>query len=54
MPLPQVLAGPIVRRVVGNEVAVWVALREPATVELVVWAESQRSNGIHSDPGSSN
>ena len=48
MPLPQVLAGPIVRRVVGNEVAVWLALREPATVELVVWAGPQRSTG----PGS--
>ena len=45
MPLPQVLAGPIVRRVVGNEVAVWMALREPATVELVVWAGPQRSTG---------
>ena len=48
MPLPQVLAGPIVRRVVGNEVAVWLALRDPATVELVVWAGPQRSTG----PGS--
>ena len=48
MPLPQVLAGPIVRRVVGNEVAVWLALRDPAIVELVVWAGPQRSTG----PGS--
>ena len=48
MPLPQVLAGPIVRRVVGNEVAVWLALRDPAIVELVVWAGPQRSSG----PGS--
>ena len=48
MPLPQVLAGPILRRVVGTEVAVWLALREPATVELVVWAGPQRSTG----PGS--
>ena len=45
MPLPQVLAGPIVRRVVGNEVAVWLALRDPAIVELVVWAGPQRSTG---------
>jgi hypothetical protein len=45
MPLPQVLAGPIVRRVVGNEVAVWLALRDPAVVELVVWAGPQRSSG---------
>src|SRR5215213_1989806 len=45
MPLPQVLAGPIVRRVVGNEVAVWLALRDPAIVELVVWAGPQRSSG---------
>src|SRR4051794_23371757 len=45
MSLPEVLAGPIVRRVVGTEVAVWLALREPATVELVVWAGPQRSSG---------
>ena len=45
MPLPQVLAGPILRRVTGTEVAVWIALREPATVELVVWAGPQRSTG---------
>src|SRR4051794_39863850 len=45
MPLPPVLAGPIVRRVVGDEVAVWMALREPATVELTVWAGPQRSTG---------
>ncbi len=45
MPLPPVLAGPIVRRVAGDEVAVWMALRDPATVELSVWAGPQRSTG---------
>src|SRR3954453_13367166 len=45
MSLPQVLAGPILRRVGGTEVAVWLSLREPATVELVVWAGPQRSTG---------
>jgi hypothetical protein len=43
MALPQVLAGPIVRRVAGNSVAVWVALRDAATVELTVWPGLQIS-----------
>ena len=45
MPLPEVLAGPIVRRVAGDEVAVWIALRDAAEVKLVVWAGPQRSTG---------
>jgi hypothetical protein len=35
--LPLLLAGPIVRRVEANLVAVWVALSEPATVRLSIW-----------------
>src|SRR5215207_5926911 len=46
MPLPQVLAGPIVRRVTGTDVSVWTALRAPAEVELTVWAVPQRSAGV--------
>ena len=37
MALPLLLAGPIVRRVEPNLVAVWVAVREPATVKLSIW-----------------
>lgn len=45
MALPQVLAGPIVRRVAGTSVSVWVALRDSATVELTVRPGLQRSSG---------
>jgi hypothetical protein len=34
-----------VRRVAGNSVSVWVALREPGAVELTVWPGLQRSSG---------
>jgi hypothetical protein len=34
-----------VRRVAGKSVSVWVALRDPATVELTVWPGLQRSTG---------
>jgi hypothetical protein len=38
MSLPKVLAGPIVRRVDADGVAVWIALSEPATkIELTAW-----------------
>ena len=37
MALPLLLAGPIVRRVEPNLVAVWVAVSEPATVRLSIW-----------------
>lgn len=37
MPLPLVLAGPIVRRVEPTLVAVWLALRDEATVTLKLW-----------------
>lgn len=37
MPLPLILAGPILRRVEPNLVSVWVALRDAAQVKLVLW-----------------
>lgn len=37
MPLPLLLAGPILRRVEPTLVSVWVALSQPATVSLTVW-----------------
>ena len=46
MSLPQVLAGPIVRRVTGTDVSVWVALRSAADVKLSVWQGPQRSTGV--------
>lgn len=36
-----VLAGPIVRRVEPRLISVWVALREPATVSIDVWTDTQ-------------
>lgn len=37
MPLPLILAGPIVRRVTARSISVWVALSESADVSLSVW-----------------
>jgi hypothetical protein len=37
VPLPLLLAGPILRRVEPTLVSVWVALRDPATVTLSLW-----------------
>ena len=37
MDLPLILAGPILRRVEPNVVAVWVALRDPSTLKLALW-----------------
>ena len=37
MPLPLILAGPIVRRVTARSVSVWVALAEGADVTLSIW-----------------
>ena len=45
MALPVVLAGPILRRVAGDSVSVWIALRDAAQVDLTVWAGPQRSTG---------
>lgn len=45
MSLPLLLAGPILRRVEPTLVSVWVALRDPCDVRLLVWegrAESGR------------
>ena len=43
MTLPNVLAGPIVRRVDEDGVAIWIALSEPAAkVEVVAWPGSGR------------
>jgi hypothetical protein len=39
MPLPLILAGPILRRVEPNLVAVWVALKDAATVKLTLWED---------------
>ena len=45
MALPEILAGPVLRRVDGDSVSVWVALRDRATVELTVWRGVHRSAG---------
>lgn len=37
MPLPLILAGPILRRVEPSLVAVWVALRDASTIKLSLW-----------------
>lgn len=37
MPLPLILAGPIVRRVTTRSVSIWVALAEAADVTLSIW-----------------
>ena len=47
MPFPVMLAGPILRRVEPTLVTVWVALREPATLELKLW------NGLVKDTSTS-
>jgi len=45
MPLPLVLAGPIVRKVDAKSATIWIALSEPALVSLRVWAGDQTSTG---------
>jgi hypothetical protein len=37
MPLPPILAGPILRRVEPNLISVWIALSEAATIKLTLW-----------------
>lgn len=39
MPLPLILAGPIVRRVTARSVSVWIALAEKADVTLSIWGK---------------
>jgi hypothetical protein len=49
--LPSLLCGPIVRKVLPDEVTVWVALKAPATVKLTVFerkSDGQRGNIIFS------
>ncbi|MEN8239624.1 MAG: hypothetical protein ABFR53_10520, partial [Actinomycetota bacterium] len=41
MPLPLILAGPIVRRVEPRLVAIWVALSSKASVKVSVWQQHQ-------------
>jgi hypothetical protein len=45
MPLPLILAGPILRRVEPALVSVWVALREQCTVKLSLWEGRQIKPG---------
>lgn len=48
MPLPLVLAGPILRRVDANVCSVWIALSQAAQVEFRVWANAQMAAGLGS------
>ena len=54
MPLPLVLAGPILRRVEPNLVSVWIALDRAATVTLTLWQGRTKSGAadhlIRADP----
>src|SRR5262249_500160 len=45
MPLPLILAGPILRRVEPALVSVWIALREQCTVKLSLWEGGQVMSG---------
>lgn len=45
MPLPLILAGPILRRVEPALVSVWIALREQCTVKLSLWEGGQVKPG---------
>lgn len=48
--LPLILCGPIVRRVEPSQVAVWVALKSAAEIELSVWKGSKKHEDIEQDP----
>jgi len=53
MAFPLILAGPILRRVEPTMVAVWVALREAATLELKLWngfVKDESAGGLFSGP----
>src|SRR5262245_8519129 len=53
MPLPLILAGPILRRVEPNLVSVWLALSKSASAKLVLWqgqAAPASSNTLISGP----
>ena len=57
MPLPLVLAGPILRRVEPNLVSVWLALSEQASIAITVWEGRTKAGAVdplvHSDPPTS-
>ena len=45
--LPEVLAGPIVRRVEPRACSVWIALRDPSdAVKLTVWRGMQSAGAV--------
>ena len=44
--LPLVLCGPIVRRTVPDRVCIWIALRQPCTVELEVFDSEDGAPGV--------
>jgi hypothetical protein len=53
MGFPLLLAGPILRRVEPALVSVWVALRDPSSVRVLVWegrAESGRPTPLAASP----
>ena len=53
--LPEVLAGPIVRRVEPRSCSVWIALREPSTeVKLTLWRGMQKAGGAAGQVASGN
>jgi hypothetical protein len=47
VPLPLLLAGPIVRRVEPTLAAVWIALSKAATVRLLIWEGSATASADH-------
>ena len=56
MDVPQVLAGPILRRVEPTQVSVWLALAEPCDVRVLLWegrAESGQPNPLLVGPQTS-
>lgn len=54
LPLPLVLAGPILRRVEPNLVSVWIALSRAASVTLTLWEGRTKAGAVdhllRSDP----
>src|ERR671938_182728 len=49
--LPLILAGPIVRRVEPHAVTVWLAIKEPCTVTLRIYARNERGQLIQQCEG---
>jgi hypothetical protein len=50
--LPLVLAGPIVRRVQAERLAIWLAVKEPAMVRLDLFPPAMDSRSFELEPGS--